>query len=80
MVRDRAITGLESGELSVTTQHGLQAQQIIEAREAKAKDRGLMLALARLLGGTLPPPSVIVHEAAYEVLGSENETALIEGG
>jgi beta-lactamase superfamily II metal-dependent hydrolase len=68
MVRDRAIVGLESGELSVTTQHGLQAQQIIEAREAKAKDRGLMLALARVLGGMLPPPSVVVYEGGYTEL------------
>jgi hypothetical protein len=69
MVRDRAITALEAGEIGVTTQHGLQAQQIIEAREAKAKDRGLMIALARVLGGMLPPPNVIVYEGGYEEIG-----------
>lgn len=80
MVRDRAIEGLEAGELAVTTQHGLQAQQIIEARESKAKDRGLMIALARVLGGMLPPPSVIVYEGEYEALGSASETAgLLDG-
>lgn len=78
MVRDRAIAGLEAGELSVTTQHGLQAQQIIESREAKAKDRGLMLALARVLGGMLPPPNVIVYEGGYEEITSDSP-ALLDG-
>jgi hypothetical protein len=78
LVRDKAVAALEAGEIGVTTQHGLQAQQIIEARESKAKDRGLMLALARVLGGMLPPASIIVHEGVYEELGSEREPALLE--
>lgn len=73
LVRDRAIEGLESGELGVTVQHGLQATQIIEAREAKAKDRGLLIALARVLGGMLPPPNVIVYEGSYEQIGPGEE-------
>jgi len=78
MVRDKAITALELGEIGVTTQHGLQAQQIIEAREAKAKDRGLMIALARVLGGMLPPPSVIVYEGGYEEIAAGDMEAQIE--
>jgi len=70
MVRDRAVEGLETGELAVTVQHGLQAQQMIENRESKEKDRELMIALARVLGGALPPPHIIIDAVPYAELDS----------
>ena len=80
MVRDRAIEGVEAGELQVTVQHGLQAQQMIENRESKEKDRELMIALARMLGGA-PPPTVIIDAVPYAELDSgerEDEIDLVE--
>lgn len=76
MVRDSAIEGLEKGELQVTIQHGLQAQQMIENRENKEKDRELMIALARVLGGAVPPPQVIISAVPYAELDSgEHDSA-----
>lgn len=72
MVRDKAVEGVETGELQVTVQHGLQAQQMIENRESKEKDRELMLALARLLGGA-PAPQIVIESVPYAELDSGEE-------
>jgi hypothetical protein len=70
MVRDEASRLMEAGELSVTTQHGLQAQQIIDNREAKQQDRSLMLSIARMLTGGGVPEALIVSGTAYEEIES----------
>jgi hypothetical protein len=70
LVRDEANRLMEAGELSVTTQHGLQAQQIIDNRESKQQDRALMVSIARMLTGGGIPDALIVGGVAYEEIES----------
>jgi hypothetical protein len=70
MVRDEATRLMDAGELTVTTQHGLQAQQIIDTRESKQQDRSLMLSIARMLTGGGIPDALVVTGVAYEELDS----------
>lgn len=70
MVRDEATRLMEAGELSVTTQHGLQAQQMLDARETKEKDRVLMVSIARMLAGGSVPDSLVIVGTPYEEIES----------
>jgi hypothetical protein len=53
MVQNRAVELLRTGDLRVTTQHGLQAQALLDRRAEKAADRDLALNMARLLSGAV---------------------------
>jgi hypothetical protein len=70
MVRDEATRLMEAGELSVTTQHGLQAQQMLDARETKEKDRVLMVSIARMLAGGAVPDALVIIGTPYEEIES----------
>ena len=70
MVRDRAAEMVESGDLDVTTQHGLTAQQILDSREAKKEDRALMLNIARMLTISGVPNDLIIAGVPYREIES----------
>ena len=57
LVQRDIIQKLKDGEARVTVQHGLQAQQIIDRRVERAKDRELAVTLARLLHTPAPLPT-----------------------
>jgi len=59
LVQKRVVEKLQAGEARVTVQHGLQAQQLIDKRAERAKDRELAVTLARLLHSGAPPPEAI---------------------
>lgn len=63
MVRAKAVAKLRAGELDVTTQHGLQAQALIDRRDEKTQDRDLMLSLARVMSGAIGvgPPAALIE-------------------
>jgi hypothetical protein len=60
IVQRKVATGLEKGELPVTTAHGLQAQKMIDTREDKRKDRELAVNIARLLSGSMGIPKRLI--------------------
>lgn len=59
LVQAQVVEKLEEGEARVTVQHGLQAQQLLDRRAERAKDRELAVTLARLLHSPAPPPEAI---------------------
>lgn len=59
MVQEQVIEKLKSGEARVTVQHGLQAQQILDRRDERAKDRALAVTLTRLLHQPGAPTAII---------------------
>lgn len=61
LVQAEVVRKLEDGTARVTVQHGLQAQQLIDRRLERQKDRELAVTLARLLHSPSPPPR-LVHE------------------
>jgi hypothetical protein len=60
LVRDKTYAEVRAGKLKPTLQHGLMAQQMLDKREARAADRQLAIRIAAMLGGGLPPTSVIL--------------------
>lgn len=58
-VRDAAAEGLASGDLAVTLKDGIRAQQLLDARVAKEKDRDWQLKLALVLSGRVPLPMLL---------------------
>lgn len=68
LVQERALTLLESGDLRVTTQHGLQAQALLDRRLEKQADRDLAINMARLLSGAISMvPSTVIEGRAVEI-------------
>ena len=59
LVQAEVMKKLEDGTARVTVQHGLQAQQLIDRRLERQKDRELAVTLARLLHSPLPPPRLV---------------------
>lgn len=59
LVQKEVVRKLKAGEGRVTVQHGLQAQQLLDRRAERAKDRELAITLARLLHSGAPPASAI---------------------
>lgn len=59
LVQKRVVEKLKAGDARVTVQHGLQAQQLLDRRAERAKDRELAITLARLLHSPAPPPEAI---------------------
>ena len=79
LVQKEVVRKLKAGEGRVTVQHGLQAQQLLDRRAERAKDRELAITLARLLHSGAPPDSAItarpvdVVEAEYEEVTSGDQ-------
>ena len=79
LVQKEVVRKLKAGEGRVTVQHGLQAQQLLDRRAERAKDRELAITLARLLHSGAPPASAItarpvdVVEAEYEEVTSGDQ-------
>jgi hypothetical protein len=68
LVRDAAIQKLKAGELRIGTQDGLNAQNLLDRREEKKKDRDLLGQLGRLLAGqTSAPPPMIIEGHAEQI-------------
>ena len=68
MVQKRAVDMLKAGNLPVTTQHGLQAQALLDRRAEKQADRDLMLNMARLLSGAIVmTPQTVIEGRVIDV-------------
>jgi hypothetical protein len=73
LVRDQARRALLSGRLQVTTKDGLMAQNLLDKREERAKDRDFMLNLAQLLsGGGRAAPQDLIEGTAIDVTPAHN--------
>ena len=69
LVRAAAVEKLKAGELRITTQDGLAAQNLLDRREEKKKDRELITQLGVLLSrGSEAPPMLDVTEGEYQVV------------
>ena len=69
LVRAAAVEKLKAGELRITTQDGLAAQNLLDRREEKKKDRELITQLGVLLSrGSEAPPMLNVTEGEYQVV------------
>jgi len=79
LVQREVVRKLKAGEGRVTVQHGLQAQQLLDRRAERAKDRELAITLARLLHSGAPPASAITaRRVDAEVV--EGEYAEVSSG
>lgn len=58
-VQRQVMEKLKTGEARVTVQHGLQAQQMLDRREERAKDRALAITLTRMLHQPVAPAEII---------------------
>jgi hypothetical protein len=68
MVQQRAVELLAAGDLRVTTQHGLQAQALLDRRAEKQADRDIAINIARLLSGALSmPPGTVIEGRLVDV-------------
>ena len=79
LVRDKTLAEVKSGRLKPTLQHGLLAQQMIDKREERAADRQLAIRLAAMLGGRVPPASVIIDVTPEQRLLALKATEEEEG-
>lgn len=73
LVQQQVVQKLKDGEARVTVQHGLQAQQLLDRRAERAKDRELAITLARLLHTAPPPPAAILARPVDVVEGEAVE-------
>lgn len=71
-VQKKALHELKEGTLRVTTKDGLVAQQLLDKREERAKDRAFVLDLARLISGAGAPPPDEYIDGEYIELGEGN--------
>jgi hypothetical protein len=62
-VQQRALELLEKGEMRISAAHALRAQEIIDRRQEKQRDRELLLVLARVLTKEQAPPPKYVGMA-----------------
>lgn len=69
LVQVEVIKKVEAGEARVTVQHGLQAQQMLDRRAERIKDRELAVTLARMLHSELPPDSLIEARPVVTIEG-----------
>lgn len=85
MVRDKAATLLDNGELDLTEKNhaggimaGLKAQAELNKQANKSDDRKTSIAIAMLLGGTVPPAHLLLEdghtiEGEYDVVEDPDE-------
>jgi len=62
MVQQKAIEGLENGQLKVTIKDGLAATALLDKRDARMEDQKFIIGLARLLSGAghVGPSEVVI--------------------
>lgn len=66
-IQREALAALERGEMRITAQHALKAQEMLDRRAEKAADRELVMVLTRLaVSQGKPPPSLIKDEVVIE--------------
>lgn len=70
-IQKQALAELAKGTLRVTTKDGLLAQQLLDKRAEKAKDREFIMNLARLVSGAGAPPPDTVIEGEFNELVDE---------
>lgn len=58
LVRDKAAEAVATGTAKVSVQHGLQAQQQLDARAKQTEDKRLVIILAQVLGGGHVPEMI----------------------
>jgi len=76
-IQRRSLEMLERGEMRLTATNALKAQEMIDRRAEKQRDRELMLVLARVLTRESAPPSKYVGMAEKaEVI--EGEVSVVE--
>jgi hypothetical protein len=73
LVQQQVIEKLQAGEARVTVQHGLQAQQLLDRRAERQKDRELAVTLARLLHSPMPPVALVQERAEVIIEGEAVE-------
>lgn len=78
LIQKRSLEALRKGEMPLTASHALRAQEILDRRAEKQRDRELMLVLARVLTREkAPPPKYVgMSEASASV---PSEPLVIEG-
>lgn len=77
LVQKEVVAKLRAGEARVTVQHGLQAQQLLDRRAERAKDRELAVTLARMLHAPAPPMAAIRERVEPVVI--EGEVEVVDG-
>lgn len=77
IVRDTGHEGVASGEIGVTLKDAIRAQQLLDARVAKEKDRDWQLKLALVLSGRVPLPMLL--DPAVEAIEGEYRPLLNSG-
>ena len=80
LVQKRVVEKLKAGDARVTVQHGLQAQQLLDRRAERAKDRELAVTLARLLHSPAPPPEAIRARVVEEDVVEGNAVEVMQHG
>ena len=79
LVQKRAVQLLKTGDLRVTTTHGLQAQALLDRRLEKQADRDLALNMARLLSGAIQmTPITVIESRALEITDGLAPDAVVE--
>lgn len=73
MVRKRAAERLREGDIEPSLRDGLKAQELLDRRAEKSKDRELGITIARLLAGVQAPRDVLpdVRTVGVEVIEGE---------
>ena len=75
LVRDKAAEAVANGTAKVTVQHGLQAQQQLDARAKQSEDKRLVIILAQVLGGGYVPEQIEGEFAEAPLLLGQPEVA-----
>ena len=71
-IQQQALDMLQRGELRLTASHALRAQEILDRRSEKAKDREMLVALARVLTMNAQAPAKYIG-------GDHDRSGIIEG-
>ena len=73
LVQREVVQKLKDGTARVTVQHGLQAQQLLDRRAERAKDRELTVTLARMLFTAVPPAAATLERVEVIIEGEAVE-------
>jgi hypothetical protein len=78
-VRDTAHADLQAGVLRPTLTHGIAAEAELNRQKSRSVDQDIMLKIAMMLGGHLPPGTVRVIDPEVEAIEAEFRP-LLEAG